>query len=65
MSTKVSAQELQLTSEMIARKTSAFLKQGGSVERVPVGKSGQTISSVSQFKRSTVKNRKPPTPVIS
>lgn len=56
-------QESELTSEMIARQTALFLKKGGSVERVPVGRSAQAAQYVSQFKRSNTKNRKPPTPV--
>lgn len=43
----------------IAEQTAAFLKQGGEIQEVPRGKSGQ--QQVSYFRRSTPATRKPAT----
>ena len=55
---KTKSEEVEVSSDDLAKKMAAFLKKGGKVEKVPTGKSGQ--QNISYFRRSTAANRKPP-----
>jgi len=43
----------ETTSDALAAQTAAFLKQGGKIQQIPRGKSGQ--QNISYFKRSSAK----------
>ncbi len=47
------AAEAVTTSDALAAQTAAFLKQGGKIQQIPRGKSGQ--QSISYFRRSSNK----------
>ncbi|MDY7218135.1 hypothetical protein TOI97_00850 [Denitrificimonas sp. JX-1] len=56
-STRAKPAEAVTSRSTLAEQTAAFLKQGGEIEKVPRGLSGQ--QQVSYFRRSTPATRKP------
>lgn len=56
-STRAQPEEAVTSRDTLAEQTAAFLKQGGEIEKIPRGLSGQ--QQVSYFRRSTAETRKP------
>lgn len=50
---KAKAPNAETSSELLAAQTAAFLKQGGKIQEIPRGTSGQ--QNISYFKRSSAK----------